>query len=143
MRKITLICASLFVGVSLSNAQFVTFAGSPSSGILNGTGTTALFHNPTGITADKSGNLYVADQVNNVIRKIVISTGQVTTLAGTGSMGQVNGAGTAASFNQPVGVAADTNGNLYVADAGNNVIRKIVIASATVSTLPGNGGQGS
>jgi len=66
----------------------------------------------------------VADTINNLIRKIVISTGAVTTLAGTGSTGSANGTGTSASFNYPSGITTDGT-NLYVVDLGNHLIRKI------------------
>jgi len=69
-------------------------------------------------------NLYVGDTNNHLIRQIVISTGVVTTLAGTGSPGSSNGTGTAASFYEPQGITTDGT-NLYVADTSNNLIRKI------------------
>jgi len=92
-----------------------TLAGSGSSGSANGTGTAASFYHPTGVAVDGSGNVYVADEFNNLIRKITAS-GVVTTLAGSGSQGSANGTGTAASFNNPHGVAVDGSGNVYVAD---------------------------
>jgi len=92
---------SIQSGVELSLSTVVTtLAGTGSSGSANGTGTSASFNNPYGITTDGT-NLYVADQSNHLIRKIVISTGAVTTLAGTGSSGSANGTGTSASFNNP------------------------------------------
>jgi ABC-type lipopolysaccharide export system ATPase subunit len=101
-----------------------TLAGSGSAGADNGTGTAASFYYPVGVAVDASGNVYVADAGNNLIRKIT-SGGVVTTLAGSGSAGAGNGTGTAASFYSPTGVAVDTSGNVYVADANNNLIRKI------------------
>jgi sugar lactone lactonase YvrE len=87
-------------------------------------GTTASFRGPFGITTDGT-NLYVADTGNDTIRKIVIATGTVTTLAGTaGSPGSVDGTGANASFNGPYGITTDGT-NLYLADTGNNIIRKI------------------
>ena len=76
-----------------------------------------------GITTDGT-NLYVSEINNHLIRKIVISTGVVTTLAGTGSSGSANGTGTSASFNEPGAITTDGT-NLYVADTGNHLIRKI------------------
>jgi sugar lactone lactonase YvrE len=101
-----------------------TFAGSGSQGSADGTGTAASFYYPTGLTIDGSGNVYVADRMNNLIRKITPG-GIVSTLAGSGNAGFANGKGTAASFNNPFAVAIDGSDNLYVADLGNNLIRKI------------------
>ena len=78
----------------------------------------------------------MADYRNHLIRKIVISTGAVTTLAGTGSSGSANGTGTSASFNPPEGITTDGT-NLYVADSGNHLIRKIVISTGVVTTVAG------
>jgi len=113
-------------------------AGDPGSA--NGTGTSASFYNPRGITTDGT-NLYVADKGNHLIRKIVISTGVVTTLAGTGSSGSANGTGTSASFKGPCGITTDGT-NLYVSDTYNHLIRKIVISTGVVTTLAG-GSRGS
>ena len=111
-------------GVELSLSTVVTtLAGTGSSGSANGTGTSASFNNPRGITTDGT-NLYVADQGNHLIRKIVISTGAVTTVAGTGSSGSANGTGTSASFYNPIGITTDGT-NLYVANYTNHLIRKI------------------
>jgi sugar lactone lactonase YvrE len=114
-----------------------TLAGSSTSGPADGTGTLAQFNTPRGVAADGAGNLYVADTYNHRIRKIVIATGLVTTLAGNTS-GYTDGTGTAALFNDPMGVAVDGAGNLYVADADNHNIRKIVIATGVVTTLAGS-----
>ncbi len=122
--------------VVIATGVVTTLAGSGTADTTNGTGTAAAFNNPTGITTDGT-NLYVAEVSNNRIRKIVIATGVVTTLAGFGP-GDNNGTGTAATFNQPSGITTDGT-NLYVADQVNNQIRKIVIATAVVTTLAGNG----
>jgi len=109
-------------GGQLSLSTVVTtLAGTGSSGSANGTGTSASFYSPGGITTDGT-NLYVADCSNHLIRKIVISTGAVTTVAGTGSSGSANGTGTSASFASPTEITTDGT-NLYV--AGNHLIRKI------------------
>lgn len=104
-----------------------TLAGSTVAGSSNGTGTAASFNAPTGIAVDQSGNVYVADATNNMIRKINIS-GVVTTLAGSNIVGSSNGPGAAARFNHPTGIAVDGYGVCYVADQGNNMIRKITAA---------------
>ncbi len=120
-----------------------TLAGSSFTypGSVNGPGSIATFHSPTGVAIDKNGNVYVADAGNNMIRMISPS-GIVSTLAGNGTAGFANGPAAAASFNQPSGVAVDLPGNVYVADAGNNVIREIS-ANGIVTTYSGTGAQGS
>ena len=125
-----------------TSGAVTTLAGTGSSGSANGTGTSASFNGPAGITTDGT-NLYVADYGNHLIRKIVISTGVVTTLAGTGSSGSAdNSTGTSAGFNQPYGITTDGT-NLYVAEYGNHLIRKIVISTGVVTTLAGTGSSGS
>jgi len=104
-----------------------TFAGSGTVGSTNGTGTAASFNYLDDVDVDASGNVYVADRSNHVIRKIT-PEGVVTTLAGSGSVGSADGTGTAASFNYTRGVAIDGSGNVYVADYSNHLIRKITSA---------------
>ncbi len=125
--------------VVIATGLVTTLAGN-GSGYADGTGTAATFDQPTGITTDGT-NLYVGDLNNHRIRMIVIATGVVTTLAGNGQ-GYANGTGTAARFDRPAGITTDGT-NLYVAELNNHLIRKIVIATGVVTTLAGNGGQGS
>lgn len=115
-----------------------TLAGAAGiGGSADGVGAAARFNMPSGITADSAGNVYVADQGNHTIRKITPAA-EVTTLAGTaGSAGSADGAGPAARFDHPTGIAADSAGNLYVGDEFNGTIRKITTAGA-VTTLAGN-----
>ena len=122
--------------IVIATASVTTLAGSGSSGYADGTGSAARFYYPRGITTDGT-NLYVADTSNNTIRKIVIATGVVTTLAGSVSFGSDDGAGLAARFYYPKGITTDGT-NLYVADTSNNTIRKIVIADGTTTTLAGS-----
>ena len=114
-----------------------TFAGSGSAANTNGTGTTASFNSPDAIAIDDSGNIYVADCYNHMVRKITPS-GIVTTLAGSSSPGRADGVGTAASFYYPRGIALDKDGTIYVADYGNYIIRKIT-KTGIVSTFAGSG----
>lgn len=115
-----------------------TFAGTAnSSGFVNGTGSAARFNIPSDITIDGSGNLYIIDRNNHSIRKVTPAA-VVTTLAGSGSMGYVDGNGSAASFKFPSGITADSAGNVYVADTDNQVMRKITPAG-DVTTVAGGG----
>ena len=114
-----------------------TLAGNAAAppGSVDGTGTDALFSSPNGVAVDGAGNVYVA--YTFIIRKIT-PAGVVTTLAGsTSSAGNVDGTGAAASFLLPNGVAVDGAGNVYVADSGDNTIRKITPAGV-VTTLAGS-----
>src|SRR6202043_3983058 len=106
-----------------------TLAGlAGNAGSADGTGGAARFNFPDGVAVDSTGNVYVADTNNSTIRKIT-PAGVVTTLAGSaGNAAYVDGAGSAARFNFPSGAAVDNTGNVYVADTGNNIIRKITPA---------------
>lgn len=124
--------------IVIATSAVTTLAGATlgTSGSTDGTGTAAKFALPRGITTDGT-NLYVADTGNSTIRKIVIATGAVTTLAG-GTFGSTDGIGSAAQFYSPTGITTDGT-NLYVADRLNTTIRKIVIAAGSVTTLAGTG----
>jgi DNA-binding beta-propeller fold protein YncE len=124
----------------IATGAVMTIAGQDRSiGSTDGTGTTALFNGPAGITTDGT-NLYIADTDNSTIRKMIIATGQVTTLAGTtGANGSYDATGAAARFNYPCGITTDGT-NLYVADTNNSTIRKVVIATGQVTTLAGSPG---
>ena len=112
-------------------------------GATNGAAASATFNAPAGVAVDASGNVYVADTSNSLIRMIAPS-GAVTTLAGGGGSnpdgsGYADGQGAAAAFYSPKGLALDANGNVYVADSDNNRIRRITPAGL-VSTYAGSGG---
>ena len=101
-------------------------AGENAFGQADGSGTAARFYSPSGLAIDASGTVYVADTSNHLIRQIT-PAGVVSTLAGTSANdgGYQDGTGTAAEFNQPVGIALDPGGNLWVADSQNHLIRRI------------------
>ena len=113
-----------------------TFAGNSEHGIADGEASAAQFFYPTGIAIDAAGTLYVVDWGSDRIRKIT-PKGEVSTLAGS-EEGFADGQGSAARFSHPFGIAIDAEGNLYVADSGNNRIRKIT-PEGEVSTLAGSG----
>lgn len=123
-----------------STGVVTTFAGTAgATGSTDDIGTAARFLNPVGITNDGT-NLYVCDFGNHTVRKIVISSAVVTTLAGTaGATGTTNATGSAARFNNPSGICY-TGGNLYVTDYTNETIRAIVASSGAVTTLAGSAG---
>ncbi|WP_027865172.1 NHL repeat-containing protein [Massilia alkalitolerans] len=116
-----------------------TFAGDK-EGFVDGKGTAAAFHTPSALAFDHEGNLYVADTGNHAIRKIA-KDGTVTTLAGNGTRGELDGIGRAAQFNGPVGLAVDDAGIVYVADTYNDRIRRIG-RDGTVTTIAGSGKPG-
>src|SRR4051812_669368 len=122
-----------------------TLAGSARvSGSADGVGLAARFSDPSGVAISADGSLaLVADTQNHTIRKIVVATGVVTTLAGSAnSSGSANGAGSAARFFHPEGLALSGNGTIaLVADTDNHTIRKIVVATAEVTTLAGSAGS--
>ncbi len=121
-----------------------TIAGTGAFGFSGdgGPATAAALDNPQGVAVDQAGNVYVVDTFNRRIRRIA-SDGAIVTIAGTGNIGY-NGDGipaTSATFNDPMDVAVDSAGNVYVADSFNNRIRKIA-PDGIITTVAGNGGSG-
>jgi sugar lactone lactonase YvrE len=118
-----------------------TIAGNGSAGYSGdgGVATAAAFNNANGVATDIFGNIYVADVLNNRIRKIA-PTGIISTVAGTGTVGYSGdgGAATAATLSSPIGVACDAGGNLYIADYTNSCVRK-VSTSGIITTIAGTG----
>ena len=107
-----------------------------------GPATSALLDSPAGVAVDSNNNIYIADTHNHVIREVLASTGNIFTIAGTGSAG-FSGDGSAASaalLNYPTAVAVDSNGNVYIADTNNHRIREI--SGGNINTVAGNGDQG-
>ena len=143
---------NLYIADTANNVvRKVTAAGVISTLAGNGTvgsggdgaaATAAQLNAPQGLAADSSGNVYIADTGNARIRK-VSSNGAISTYAGSGSAGYAgNGAAaTGAQLNLPIGLALDSAGNLYIADYGNNAVRKVAAASGTISTVAGTGVQ--
>jgi sugar lactone lactonase YvrE len=120
-----------------TGGDVTTIAGNGTAGFVNGPGLSAEINFPFSLVADGEGNLFVADEENNQIRKITPG-GVVSTLAGDSASGYLDGTGKDARFYGPVGIAIDGDGNLYVSDSQNQRIRKITQAGV-VSTLAGNG----
>jgi sugar lactone lactonase YvrE len=112
----------------------------------NSIGTNARFYKPNGIVCDDENNIYISDTFNNSIRKIIYPTNNVITIAGNGKRGFLNGTGTNSFFNNPMGIRLDENGNLFVSDFGNNVIRKLIKTQNgdyTTTTFFGSGSKGN
>jgi len=144
--------AFLLLRVALPGFAALALLGAPARAALDyatpytfalyGSATAATFNSPAGLTVDSSGNVFVVDRGNNVIREIS-SSGAVTTLAGlAGTSGATDGTGTAALFNQPYAVAVGSGGDLYVSDTDNNLIRKVT-PQGVVTTLAGGANGGS
>jgi sugar lactone lactonase YvrE len=142
-KSFTISCLLALIGLSGNvNAQNIsTIAGTGASGYSgnNGLATSATLSNPLAVTIDGSGNIYIADFRNNVIRKVDHTSNVISTFAGNGTAGYSgnNSAATSAQLNAPYSIAVDASNNIYIADQGNNVIRK-VDANGIITTYAGN-----
>lgn len=129
--------------IDLTDNSISVISGDGTQGSTDGEGTGARHYYPLGIVLDAAGEiLYVTDQKDHTIRKIELNNNNmVTTIAGlSGTSGSDDGLGAQARFNLPTALALDGNGNLYVADAENNTIRKIELNNNTVTTVAGSAG---
>jgi sugar lactone lactonase YvrE len=129
--------------VDAVSQNITTYAGNGVTGSTgdNGPATSASLNNPTSLAMDPAGNLYIADSGNNVIRRVDAFTHIITTFAGTLGSHSYNGDGgpaASATFDTPNGISFDSNGNLYVADTGNDVIRFISASTGIITTVAGN-----
>lgn len=119
------------------NGMVSTYAGNGTAGYANGRADTAQFNEPNSVAVDDSGNVYVGERSGYRLRKI-LTTGFVITLSGNGTPGYLDGKGSNARFSGFEGLAVDKQGNVYVADAGSNLIRKVSPTGAT-TTFSGSG----
>ena len=141
---ILIIGAPLFMlNCARTNAQIITTIAGNGASAFGGDGgqaTAGELYDPVGVIVDDSGNVYVADSHNGAIRKISGTTGVITTVAGSGVNGAYSGNGVAATsalLNDPQQICLDDSGNIYFADYGNMVIRKITISTGIITTIAG------
>ncbi len=132
--------------IAASTGIITTVAGNGNNGSSGdgGLAVDAEFGGVTGICLDRNGNIYLADNDNNKIRKVEISTGKITTIAGTGGAGYIGDGGLAinAKLNQPGQPFIDISGNIIFTDIINNVVRKVDILTGVITTIAGTGIQG-
>ena len=132
--------------VEAATGTISTIAGTGEQGYGGdgGPATQAQLRYPSGVTVDGAGNLYIADEWNHRVRKVEAATGTISTIAGTGEWGYGGDGGpaTQAQLRYPSGVTVDGAGNFYIADSGNNRIRKVSAFTGTISTIAGTGEWG-
>ena len=145
----------LFIADSIDNAirevdsatDLIDTVAGNGAGNYSGNGEAATgseLYDPMNVAIDTAGNLFIADSNNNVVREVNVSTGVITTVAGSGIWGYSgdNGAATSAKLFDPMGVAVDAAGDIFIADSGNNVVRKVDLSTGVISTVAGNGTSG-
>ena len=132
--------------VDAATGTISTIAGTGEGGYGGdgGPATQALLSDRLSVAVDRNGNVYIADADNHSIRRVDAATGTISTIAGTGerNYGGDGGPATQAQFGDPLGVAVDGNGNVYIADADNRRVRKVDAATGTISTIAGTGEGG-
>lgn len=130
--------------VNHSTGDISAFAGNGTAGYSGdgGSATSAEVRSPSGIGIDSSGDIFIADSGNDVVREVSASSGHISTIAGDGTLGYSGdgGSATSAELDDPVAVALDSSGDLFIADAGNHVVREV--SGGTISTYAGDGSYG-
>jgi trimeric autotransporter adhesin len=124
-----------------------TVAGNGTAGYSGdgGAAISAEFNYPKAVVVDSVGDLFIADNSNQRVREVAAGTGIITTVAGNGAQGYAGdgAAATSAALNYPTAVAVDSAGDLYIADSFNNVIREVSAGTGVITTVAGNGTEGS
>jgi RHS repeat-associated protein len=132
--------------ITVATGVVTTIAGTGTAGYSGdgGAATRAEITSPLGIAFDGAGNLYIADTGNAVVRKVTVSSGIISTVAGNHLFGYSGDGGpaTSATFSEPGSIAFDSSGNFYIADLGDNVVRKVTASTGVISTVAGNGTAG-
>ena len=126
--------------IDIQNQSVTTIVGNGTAGFADGKGTAAQLNGPVGMTVENATNLLIADAQNNRIRRLNVSTQVLSTVAGDGTRSFRNGANNQSQFNNPIDVDVDSQGRIYVADAGNHLIRKI--ENGLTTTFAGSGTAG-
>jgi hypothetical protein len=126
--------------VKVSTGDIATVAGNGTSGYAGDSGpaTIASLNGPRGVAVDTSGDIFIADSLNNVVREVIAASGDIITIAGNGvaAFSGDGGLATSATLNQPFGVAVDNAGDLFISDTNNNVIREVVCATGASGCSP-------
>jgi uncharacterized repeat protein (TIGR01451 family) len=132
-------------GIITTYAGSITVSAGVTTGIVGYTGdggpaTLATLNYPAGLAVDSQDNLYIGDYYNNVVRKVAAASGSITTVVGNGTASYTGDGGPAlsAGLNGPYGLAFDAAGNLFIADSGNNVVRKVASGTNAITTVAGN-----